>query len=130
MPFQLGIWSVENSQNPSVEGHFCVNAPHQPQRPSVDQGLGSVEFRSVYSWALRFLGRRGIHPEVDAALARRAFDKAWREVGRSLSIADLGVPVEYWWEEIQSVIKGRGPLGPDDYLNRPGSDGGSHSWKG
>lgn len=78
--------------------------------------LGSVEFRSVYRWALRLLNRRGINVEVDDRLARQSFDLAWREVGQTLSIASLGVPVEYWREEIQSVIKGRGLLKRDDYM--------------
>ena len=79
-------------------------------------GRGSVEFRSVHSWAGQLLNRRGIQFEVDSRRAQRSFRDAWRDVGQSLSIAGLQVPVEYWWDEIQSVIKGRGLLGLDDYM--------------
>ena len=67
-----------------------------------------VEFVGVHAWALRFLRARGVRVNVDAHTARYLFNRSWASVGRYSPLATVSVGPDYWYDEITSVIKGRG----------------------
>lgn len=67
-----------------------------------------AEFLTLHAWAMRFLQQRGIAIEVDAKGALDAFSKAWLHVGKYGKLNGLNPNPNYWWDEIDRVIKGRG----------------------
>lgn len=70
--------------------------------------VGRVEFRSVHAFASELLASRGVHLEVDAEAASRIFDNVWREQGLGGLLGAIDPSARYWYEEISSVLKGRG----------------------
>ena len=70
--------------------------------------VGRVEFRSVHGFASEVLASRGARVEVDAEAASRIFDKVWRERGQEGPLGAIDPAARYWYEEISSVLKGRG----------------------
>lgn len=69
---------------------------------------GRVEFRSVHGFAADLLASRGSFLEVDAEAASRIFDRVWREKGLDGPLGAIDPGARYWYEEISSVLKGRG----------------------
>ncbi len=65
-----------------------------------------VEFSGVHQFARRILDERGIDVRVDGRKASQAFRTAWAEAGKPLAKAEPNL--DYWQEEVESVIKGRG----------------------
>jgi AAA domain/Nuclease-related domain len=84
--------------------------------------LGRVEFLGLHSWALRLLRGRGITPPLAERGGARIFDAAWAQLGRTTAGTGLVDSRDYWWDEIQHVIKGRGLTRIEEYLalNRVG----------
>ena len=77
-----------------------------------------VEFCGVHEFAGRVLAERGVRLKIDQAAASEALRAVWEgESGRRL--AEVEDNFEYWREEIQSVIKGRGFTSFDEYANCP-----------
>ncbi|GAA2777785.1 UvrD-helicase domain-containing protein [Saccharopolyspora taberi] len=91
---------------PIMERQFRRLAPELAQR---------AEFRTLHSWALNLLRERGREFRVDHKQARSAFALAWARVGRSSRLSELDPHDDYWWEEVDRVIKGRGLAGLDEY---------------
>lgn len=80
-----------------------------------------VEFRGVHEFAGRLLTERGVRIRPDGRATTAALRTAWAsEPGRAL--AEIENNFDYWREEIESVIKGRGFIRFDEYANcsRPG----------
>lgn len=69
---------------------------------------GRVEFRSVHGFAADLLASRGSFLEVDAEAASRIFDRVWREKGLDGPLGAIDPSARYWYEEVSSVLKGRG----------------------
>ncbi|WP_294178465.1 nuclease-related domain-containing DEAD/DEAH box helicase [uncultured Schumannella sp.] len=65
-----------------------------------------VEFVGAHKFALDLLKERGVAVKVDGRKASEAFSTAWRTSGGDLR--RLETNPQYWQEEIESVIKGRG----------------------
>ena len=76
-----------------------------------------VEFTNLHAWAVRLLRRRGQKITVDDHAVRNAFHLAWAHSRRGSSLSGLSVSMEYWHDEIQAVIKGRGITDPEDYFS-------------
>ncbi|MBZ6475561.1 UvrD-helicase domain-containing protein [Streptomyces griseocarneus] len=74
-----------------------------------------VEFRSLHSWARKFLAERGIPHRLHGGRAEDAFSRAWVRCGRPSVLAALDPCPRYWHEEIDCVIKGRGITGFEEY---------------
>ena len=72
-----------------------------------------VEFRGVYSFALDVLKQRGIHVNLQHEAAERIFDTIWTRHGADLEALDPSA--DYWRDEINAVIKGRGIRTIDQY---------------
>lgn len=66
-----------------------------------------VEFRGLHSWAVRLLRSRGRAVDVAGGGGRWMFDQAFREADTA-ALDALTLPADYWWDEVQHVIKGRG----------------------
>ncbi|RRO15653.1 DNA helicase UvrD [Saccharopolyspora rhizosphaerae] len=83
---------------------------------------GQVEFRSLHAWARDFLVGRGRSADVDEQEVRRAFDAVWT---RDDVLHRLRNSREYWKDEVDRVIKGRGISSFDAYrtLSRKGRGG-------
>lgn len=76
-----------------------------------------VEFINLHKWAFRFCATHGRRATVDLSAAERAYHEAWRAVVKPGSvIAERGYGWQYYKEEIDWVIKGRGLQKLDDYL--------------
>jgi len=91
-----------------MEGLFERLAPEHVER---------VEFRGLHSWAYRYLKTRAIPFNVDPRATERAWAKAWRSVRELPLFADDGVSQDYWRDEINHVVKGRGLTEFDQYAN-------------
>jgi hypothetical protein len=77
---------------------------------------GRVEFRGLHSWAAQLLRSRGGRVRIADRGGRTLFDRAWVDVGARSPLAALALPEEYWWDEVQHVIKGRALTTVDQYL--------------
>lgn len=76
--------------------------------------VGRVHFVNVDAFANQLLKARGITFDLDALEARRAFSTAWNAVSASGPLKAARFTRRYW-EEIASVIKGRGLTDFDQY---------------
>lgn len=76
-----------------------------------------VEFTTLHSWALRLLRQRGHKVEVDDQAARTAYYRAWAHAGRGSLLSSASVRADYWRDEIQIVIKGRGIADLEEYYS-------------
>jgi hypothetical protein len=74
-----------------------------------------VEFTGLHRWALHLLRERGHQLRVDAERVEQLFARAWLAVGRRSVLESLPVNPQYWREEIDSVLKGRGITEYADY---------------
>ncbi|MFI1968245.1 NERD nuclease [Streptomyces cinnamoneus] len=74
-----------------------------------------VEFRSLHSWAQRFLDERHIPHHLHGDRAEDAFSRAWVRRGRQSPLSSLDPSPRYWHEEIDCVIKGRGITRFEEY---------------
>lgn len=63
-----------------------------------------VDFMSGHQYASRLLRSRGIRLSIDPRAGRAAFDAAWKGVRPER----LGEDPDYWRDELDHVIKGRG----------------------
>jgi hypothetical protein len=75
-----------------------------------------VEFRGLHSWAARLLRSRGIPVQIADRGGRRLFDQVWANA-QSGPLAELPLSPDYWWDEIQQVIKGRALSDVEQYLD-------------
>lgn len=92
--------------------------------PKVHQGLfrrldptssGRVEFLNLHTWARRLLVSRGVElPTIRDG--RRQFNAVWGAFPEREALLTTVASPDYWWDEISSVIKGRGLTHEDDYL--------------
>lgn len=82
-----------------------------------------VDFVHVHGFATNLLRERGIRTKIDSRRSQQLLDHAWREL-ESDQRKRLACqrPFEYWKEEIESVIKGRGFTTFEQYADcaRPG----------
>lgn len=100
---------------PAVMGNLLKRmAPEAAER---------VDFVHVHGFAMNLLKQRGIHVKIDSRRARQILDQAWN----SLAIEQRARlarqrPLDYWQEEVESVIKGRGFTTFEQYADcaRPG----------
>ncbi|MEV4439424.1 UvrD-helicase domain-containing protein [Streptomyces sp. NPDC049577] len=74
-----------------------------------------VEFRSLHSWAQRFLDERGVPHRLNRDRAEDAFSRAWLHRGRPSVLSAIDPSSRYWREEIDYVIKGRGITRFEEY---------------
>uniref|UniRef100_UPI00066DAF93 UvrD-helicase domain-containing protein n=1 Tax=Streptomyces sp. SBT349 TaxID=1580539 RepID=UPI00066DAF93 len=96
---------------PRVQGTFlAAMAPAVADR---------VHFHSLHSWAHGFLNERGVATHLHGDKALTAFSLAWKNVGRDGPLADVDPGSQYWREEIDHVIKGRGITTLDQYAAVP-----------
>lgn len=84
---------------------------------------GRVDFVHVHGFATNILRERGIRTKIESRRATQILDQAWN----SLTIEQRARlsrqrPFEYWQEEVESVIKGRGFTIFEQYADcaRPG----------
>ncbi|MFR9732012.1 UvrD-helicase domain-containing protein [Saccharopolyspora sp. MS10] len=79
-----------------------------------------VEFSTVHRWAKQFLHERG--RAVDVRPVASCFALAWSQFGKNTRLAELNPRPDYWQDEIDRVIKGRGIADLTRYqaLNRVG----------
>jgi hypothetical protein len=77
-----------------------------------------VEFTGLHAWAHRLLRQRGVTVSQHGS-ARSVFNLAWVAHRSALEPVE---PREYWWTEIDTVVKGRGIRTFDEYapVPRPG----------
>lgn len=78
--------------------------------------LQRTRFTTLHSWAGELLKQRGVEFDVDQKTARHhCFSRAWSRVGRGGPLQELEPNPDYWWDEVDRVIKGRGIGGLDEY---------------
>jgi AAA domain/Nuclease-related domain len=75
-----------------------------------------VDFRSLHAWAQDYLQERGVPVHLNGDKAEDAFSRAWVRVGRSGGLAEIDPSPQYWRDEIDYVIKGRGITALDQYV--------------
>ncbi|MFI6685543.1 UvrD-helicase domain-containing protein [Streptomyces sp. NPDC050485] len=85
---------------PRVQGTFL-----KTMAPAV---ADRVDFRSLHSWAQEFLQERGVPVRLHGDKAETAFSLAWKHVGRDSRLTEIDPAPNYWRDEIDYVIKGRG----------------------
>lgn len=67
-----------------------------------------IEFVHVHKVAKDFLDERGLASGIDLRASEAAYRAAWAEVGKAGELKNVPQPWDYWKDEIQYVIKGRG----------------------
>jgi superfamily I DNA/RNA helicase len=67
-----------------------------------------LDFVHVHKVAKDFLEERGLASAIDLRVAKAAYREAWAEVGKNGELKEVPQPWDYWQDEIQYVIKGRG----------------------
>ncbi|MEV0342233.1 UvrD-helicase domain-containing protein [Nocardia sp. NPDC050713] len=80
-----------------------------------------AEFTSLHAWAVRFLRQRDVMPRLNTDVCDNAYSHTWLKAREHL--ADIkGTGVEYWKDELERVIKGRGVTSLKEYqgINRTG----------
>lgn len=75
-----------------------------------------VDFRSLHAWAQDYLHERGVPVHLNGDKAEDAFSRAWLRVGRSGVLAEIDPSPQYWRDEIDYVIKGRGITTLPEYV--------------
>jgi hypothetical protein len=75
-----------------------------------------AKFAGAHQLALQVLRHAGVTTRLDPKAADTAFARAWAQVGRA-HLETPALPMSYWSEEVQSVIKGRGLQDFDDYAS-------------
>ncbi|MFI7243186.1 nuclease-related domain-containing DEAD/DEAH box helicase [Streptomyces qinglanensis] len=78
-----------------------------------------VDFRSLHSFAQEFLRESGVPVRLHGDKALTAFNLAWKRVGRSSCLQEIDPSPQYWKEEIDHIIKGRGITSFDEYATVP-----------
>jgi hypothetical protein len=74
-----------------------------------------VEFDTIFGWAVNYLNRRGVTlPRIDEG--NQAFNRAYGRTTSKNVLDSIAVSRDYWFEEIQHVIKGRGIVKREEYL--------------
>ena len=78
----------------------------------------SVEFVGLHQWAVRLLRQRGVDITLGTnTAAHEVISQTWKEARVATMLADSALPEDYWWTEIETVIKGRGLTDVSDYLS-------------
>lgn len=67
-----------------------------------------IDFRSLHSWAQEFLHECGVPFRLHGDKAQTAFSLAWKHVGRDSCLTEIDPAPQYWRDEIDYVVKGRG----------------------
>ncbi|MGP3979418.1 UvrD-helicase domain-containing protein [Streptomyces sp. 8N114] len=80
---------------------------------------GRVDFRSLHSFAQEFLRESGVPVRLHGDKALTAFNLAWKRIGRDSCLAEIDPAPQYWKEEIDHVIKGRGITSFEEYATVP-----------
>ncbi|MGA4670075.1 UvrD-helicase domain-containing protein [Propionibacteriaceae bacterium Y1923] len=75
-----------------------------------------VDFVGVHAFATRLLRDQGVSFRLDPKRADAAFAAAWQTVGRA-QLGDLGQSSQYWSDELQYVLKGRGITRFEEYAD-------------
>jgi hypothetical protein len=78
-----------------------------------------IDFNNLHAWAQDFLRERGIPFALDTGKVGDAFARAWTAVGRDTVLSDIDPTQQYWRDEIDCVIKGRGVTDFDKYAVLP-----------
>lgn len=88
------------------------------------RAVDRAEFRGLHSWVLKFLNSRNVEFNLNSAAQNTAFSRAWtlaRDVLNTIEHTDH----QYWRDEVDRVIGGRGLTDCDGYLRirRSGREG-------
>ncbi|MDT0266938.1 UvrD-helicase domain-containing protein [Streptomyces sp. DSM 44915] len=97
---------------------FAKNLPRVQRaflRAMAPEVADRVEFSSLHAWAIEYLQRAGVPVQLRGEQADTAFARAWMEVGRDSRLAEIAPGHQYWRDEIQYVIKGRGITTFEEY---------------
>lgn len=74
-----------------------------------------AEFSTLHSWASRLLRDRGRNLSVPQGAVLSCFYRAWGKIGKGGRLNELNPRPDYWRDEIDRVIKGRGLRDPQEY---------------
>lgn len=74
-----------------------------------------VEFTPLHRWARELLNQRRVRVRVDGRGADNAFSLAYSRWAGRAALARPDTPVNYWRDEIDAVIKGRGLTSFEQY---------------
>ncbi|MEV6389045.1 UvrD-helicase domain-containing protein [Nocardia xishanensis] len=73
-----------------------------------------AEFTNLHAWAVRFLREREAMPQLNTEVCDNAYSHTWLKARDHLT--DIkGTGVEYWKDELERVIKGRGITSLKEY---------------
>lgn len=78
-----------------------------------------VEFKGIHGFARDLLKDRDVPHQVDSQKADRTFKRAWDELGQANPLARIDNDMNYWKDEVLSVIKGRGLKRFEQYAMLP-----------
>lgn len=86
-------------------------------RRMAPEAVDRVEFTGTHAFARRVLQERGIRFKLDPARSREAFNVAWTQVGSKSVLGNSSKDHDYWADEIEHVLKGRGITRFEDYAD-------------
>ncbi|UDY24160.1 nuclease-related domain-containing DEAD/DEAH box helicase [Nocardioides sp. Kera G14] len=107
------VYLAERSKDPILFVSFVRTLPvvlGSLARRLSPTAADNIEFTGIHRLAHTILREAGRSDEIrlDPYRARRAFDKAWRETPSVAALRSIDERKQYWAEEVDYVIKGRG----------------------
>lgn len=119
------VYLAQRSELPVLFTSFVKTLPRVQAalaRRLSPAGASNIEFASTHQLAYRVLEMSGVSVDIDLARTKEAFLRAWDETDAARNLGRFESRPEYWLEEIDYVIKGRGILDFEIYrdLDRVG----------
>lgn len=119
------VYLAQRSELPILFTSFVKTLPRVQAalaRRLSPAGAANIEFASTHQLAYRVLEMSGVAVDIDLARSKEAFLRAWAETDASRHLERFEARPDYWLEEINYVIKGRGILDFEVYrdLDRVG----------
>ncbi|GAB3869486.1 hypothetical protein GCM10028801_46280 [Nocardioides maradonensis] len=112
------VYLAQRSDLPILFSSFVKTLPRVQRslaRRISEPAAANIEFVHIHLLAKRILEQAAIPIDLNPAKVRRAFETAWVQTGAARHLARFEARPDYWLEEIDYVIKGRGILDFEDY---------------
>jgi superfamily I DNA/RNA helicase len=114
------VYLAQRSSRPVLFVTFVNNLPRVQQmlaRRLAPAVADRIEFSSLHTFANNLLAAREVPVRLRGDQAASLLGRAWQNVGRHSGLAHIEPNPNYWFDEINYVIKGRGIATVDRYID-------------
>lgn len=81
------------------------------------EAVDRVDFTGTHAFARRVLQERGVRFNLQPQRSQAAFNAVWSREGANSVLGKSAPNRDYWWDEIEYVLKGRGITRFEDYAD-------------